>query len=408
MRILVVASTFPRWPDDTIPPFVYHLSVALSKRGHRVFVLAPHAVGAATMEDREGLRIYRFRYAPGRLESLAYGAGILANLHSDHKRWALVPPFVVSQWASLVRVVRRHNIDVVHAHWMVPQGLVTAAASPLMRRPVVVTGHGSDVFEMRRGIRLKMLRFAADRATLCTTVSRALHDALRELTGVDSLVIPMGVDTSLFEARRPRSGKQIRSSPHILFVGRLVDQKGVEHLLEAVSLLRSRYPGARLEVIGDGPQRRSLENMARGLGVAGQVAFRGAIANSDMPAQYGKADLFVLPSVRHQDGDTEGLSVALLEAASSGLPVVASGIGGITDVIEHGQSGLLVEPADPAAIASALDELLRDDNLRRSIARAARQKVTERYSWDSVAQRLETAYESVVPPNSSAAQISDP
>ena len=367
-----------------MPPFVFHLSRGLAKLGHDVHVLAPHAAGAALREDFEGVRVHRFRYAPAAYESLAYGGGILSNLRVSRTRWLLVPSFLAAQWAATIQLVRRHKVDVIHAHWMVPQGVVAALAGPVTRRPLVVSGHGSDINEMRRGARLRMLTLAARRADGCTTVSRALQQELLRLTGVDLVVVPMGVDPVVFPAVVPRSGLQIRSSPRILFAGRLVSQKGVRYLIEAVSLLRRTYPATKLQIVGEGPDRPELEASVRDLDLADSVIFTGAVGHSRMPALLAGADIFVLPSIRMSNGDTEGLGVALLEAAASELPVVASAIGGLPDLVENRRSGMLVEPADPPALASALTELLSNDPLRRSVAQNARRLAIGRFSWDAV------------------------
>jgi glycosyltransferase involved in cell wall biosynthesis len=342
-----------------------------------------------------GLNVHRFRYAPRKLESLAYGGGILANLHEDRGRWMLVPPFMLSQMAAVARLVRKYNIDVIHAHWMVPQGVVAAIMRHSLGCPVVVSGHGSDIFGMRDGLRLRLLKLASGRADKCTTVSSALQRELRTLTGVNSIVIPMGVDPAVFVPGKPRSGPRVRSAPHVLFVGRLVEQKGVHHLIEAVAILRQTYPAISLNIVGDGPERPRLERHSRTLELSDAVTFLGAAANSAMPGVYRAADVFVLPSIRSRGSDTEGLSIALLEAASSRVPLVASRMGGITDVVEDRRSGLLVEPANATSLASAVDELLRNDELRSSMAQVAYERVVAEFSWEAVTDRFDALLRTV-------------
>jgi glycosyltransferase involved in cell wall biosynthesis len=125
------------------------------------------------------------------------------------------------------------------------------------------------------------------------------------------------------------------------------------------------------------------------------VEFAGAVPNDQLPTYYASADIFVAPSVVSTEGDTEGLGVVILEAAASGLPIVASDIGGITDIVQHEQTGLLVEPGDPQAIALAVNRLINDDVLRQTQARSARELVTRRYSWDVVVDRFDALFRSL-------------
>jgi glycosyltransferase involved in cell wall biosynthesis len=392
MRILVLASTFPRWPGDTTPPFVHRLSVGLLQRGHEIYVLAPHEAGAAFSEVMDGLHVHRFRYAPAGAESLAYGGGILENLRRDPMRWRQVPLFLSAQFVAMARVVMGEHIDAIHAHWAIPQGLVAAVGHPVLNRPVVLTAHGADVMAMTTGLRRRLLRLAAREATACTAVSSVLQRELKSVAGVDAAVIPMGVDTAVFVGanrhRRPRR-------PQVLFVGRLAEKKGVRYLINAWPLVQTSHPNAKLVIVGDGPERKGLEDLANGLRLTDAVEFVGGLPNDELPAYYAAADVLVAPSIVSRSGDTEGLPVVILEAAASGTPIVASNVGGIADAIEHERTGLLVEPASPAAIADAIKRLLDDRRLCTALVRGARRAVVERYSWDVVADQYDALFRSL-------------
>jgi glycosyltransferase involved in cell wall biosynthesis len=398
VRILVLASTFPRWPGDSVPPFVHRLSTGLLARGHDVHVLAPHDIGAATREEMDGLHVHRFRYGPASIESVAYGGGILENLRRHPARWSIVPLFMASQFVAAVRIARRYDVDLIHAHWLLPQGLLAAFERPLAACPVVVTAHGGDVFAMRAGIRRRLLAIAARHADACTAVSGPLRTELKRLTGVEATVIPMGVDISMFSvpaAANVRSSRDGGRGERILAVGRLVEKKGMRHLIEAMVEIRATFPKATLSVVGEGPERPALEEQASILGLAASVQFTGAMPNTALPAHYSQADIVVVPSVYSREGDTEGLPVVLMEAAASGLAIVASDIGGIGDLVRHEATGLLVTPGDPHAIASAVVRLLSDDGLRQSLGRAARREVTERFSTERVVDQFDALFTEV-------------
>jgi glycosyltransferase involved in cell wall biosynthesis len=245
---------------------------------------------------------------------------------------------------------------------------------------------------MTTGLRRRLLRLAAREATACTAVSSVLQRELKSVAGVDAAVIPMGVDTAVFVGanrhRRPRR-------PQVLFVGRLAEKKGVRYLINAWPLVQTSHPNAKLVIVGDGPERKGLEDLANGLRLTDAVEFVGGLPNDELPAYYAAADVLVAPSIVSRSGDTEGLPVVILEAAASGTPIVASNVGGIADAIEHERTGLLVEPASPAAIADAIKRLLDDRRLCTALVRGARRAVVERYSWDVVADQYDALFRSL-------------
>jgi glycosyltransferase involved in cell wall biosynthesis len=177
----------------------------------------------------------------------------------------------------------------------------------------------------------------------------------------------------------------------VLFVGRLVERKGVTHLIEAVRRLPAELHG-RLVVIGDGPERAALEAQARAAGMADRVEIRGRVSDAELRAAYAASDALVLPSIVDARGDTEGLGVVLLEAMSYGVPVVASDIGGITDIVEHGKSGLLVPPGDPDQLAAALERLARDPGLVARLGAAGEQRVRSAFGWPEIMAKWERLY----------------
>jgi glycosyltransferase involved in cell wall biosynthesis len=188
------------------------------------------------------------------------------------------------------------------------------------------------------------------------------------------------------KARLPRSG-----GFQVLFVGRLVERKGVKHLIEAMARLPVELRG-RLVVIGDGPERQALEAGTRDSGLGTRVGFRGRVTDEELRAEYAQSDVLVLPSILDARGDTEGLGVVLLEAMSYGVPVVASDIGGITDIVEHNKSGLLVPSGDSAALAQALERLARDPALAQRLGAAGEQRVRSAFGWTEIMAKWDAVY----------------
>jgi glycosyltransferase involved in cell wall biosynthesis len=394
-RILVMASNFPRWKGDSWSPFILFQAEGMARLGHEVHVLAPHATGAAMHEQFGEVQVHRFRYAPERWQSLAYGGGILQNLRRNPLAWALVPAFLLAEMMAMRRIVRRQEIELIHAHWFIPQGLIAALGTFIGRRPIVMTAHAGDVFATRDRLRRGLLRHAAARTGAATAVSGPLAREFEGLTGIRPDIIPMGVDVSRFHpaGRRAVTGTATRGGgPHILSVGRLAAKKGLHHLLDALALVVQDLPGVRLTVVGDGPIRPDLEAQAARLGISDRVSFLGMLPNEDLPARFAAADLFVVPSIIDETGDREGLPVSILEAAASGVPVVASDVGGISDFVEDGVTGLLVRPGDATVLADAIQRLASDGGLVRTMVIAARARVEDGFSWDSVSDRFDTIY----------------
>jgi glycosyltransferase involved in cell wall biosynthesis len=391
-RVLVLASTFPRWPGDTEPPFVYNLSRRLAD-DFEITVLAPHASGARRTERMEGMYVHRFRYFwPERAQQLAYG-GMLPNLRRNRWLWLQVPCFMAAELMAAVRIIRSHKIDVIHAHWLVPQGLVAALAGALTRRPVVVTAHGADVYGLRGKLSSALKRWALGRMNRVTAVSQDLARTVRQLTPDRALevdVVSMGVDTDRFHASRtPQALKRKLGiqGPLILFVGRLAEKKGLVYLLDAMPAVLRQAPNATLVVAGDGPLRGELSLHARDLGLGESVRFLGARRPDELPGLYSAADVFVGPSIVAEGGDTESFGLVFAEAMACGCPVVASDVGGINDLVQHEQTGLLVPQRDPQAIAEAVCRLLQDEALARRLKRNGRAHVQRNYTQTAVAER---------------------
>ena len=193
----MLTSTFPRWEDDVEPPFVYELCRRLSET-FSVHVLAPHAAGSAAEEQVDGIRVTRYRYFISHWESLAYHGGILANLKQNPLRYLLIPFFLLGQLVAVVRSLHNCRYDCIHAHWLIPQGLITIFARLFIKSvpPVVVTSHGGDLFGLKGSVFKRLKRYVAQRSAAVTVVSHSMAKMLRQLNLAESRiqVIPMGVD----------------------------------------------------------------------------------------------------------------------------------------------------------------------------------------------------------------------
>lgn len=336
--------------------------------GVEVQVLTRRFPGLRPCEVREGIPVYRLP-APGpkAVASLAFTA------------------------FSLVRLVRLRP-QVIHAHELFSATTTALVARRLWGIPVVVTAHRSgplgDVYRLQRKwlgvLRIASIRRNVDRFVV---ISRDIQRELRQI-GVDDermVFVPNGVDTDRFGPVGPNERQSIRRRLGLpegkiaIFSGRLEPEKRVDQLIAIWPQVREVEPSATLLVLGGGSQAINLQERA-GEG----VVFLGQV--EDVCRYLQAADIFVLPSV------AEGLSVAMLEALATGLPLIVTQVGGATDVIEHGKNGWLIPPEDPQALFIALKYLFGDVTLRRELGRQGRKTVEQEYALPRLAQKLQQMY----------------
>jgi glycosyltransferase involved in cell wall biosynthesis len=386
-RLLVLASTYPRWPGDPEPGFVHELAKRLAGR-FRVVVLGPHAPGAKRRESMDGVEVVRYRYAPAALETLVNDGGIVTNLKRSRWKLLLVPAFVLAQAWAAWRIARRDRIDVIHAHWLLPQGLIAALLQSLPGRkvPFVVTSHGADLYALRGKALAALKRFVLRRCAAATVVSSAMLESLRGIGAptVKVSVLSMGVDVS---GRFKPDSTIERSGDEILFVGRLVEKKGVAHLIRALPRVLAQRPSVRLTIAGFGPYEAQLRTEALAAGVAAHVDFLGALPQSRLPELYQRAGVFVAPFVRADSGDQEGLPVALMEAIACGCPILAGDVAGLHDMLGEHAHAVVFDPFDEDGLADRIVATLADPHAAGERALGMGAHVRQRFDWENIAAR---------------------
>lgn len=396
-RLLVLTSTLPRWARDSEPRFVLDLAAALSDRFEPV-ILAPSAPGAAAAERINGVSIRRYRYAPlHSWERLASPGAIMPNLRRWPWLYALVPGFFLAQLAATVSLLRRERFDLVHCHWLIPQGLVLALASFFVAvPPALVTCHGADAFTLDSPAARRLKRWILSRFAAVTVVSREIGDKLNMLTGAPHSIavshIAMGVDAARFSAPGPSA----EGTPIILYAGRIAAKKGVLHLVEAMADPRLRTRAVRLRIVGGGPLLEKIKATAAELGIAERVDFTGPVPQEQLVDEMRSATLFCAPFVVADDGDREGTPTVLLEAAACALPIITSDVGGCGDIVANRRSGWLLPPGDKAALVAAIEEALERPEQARRFGGTARERA-KLYSWPAIADRYAAVLSQLMP-----------
>jgi glycosyltransferase involved in cell wall biosynthesis len=363
------------------------LARSLAARGARVDVVT---AGAADLADATLL-----------WDGVADEEGVL-TVHrvkcrrtSVHKAGMLdAASYLMAARPTIRRLLSLHEYDVAHFFFSLPTGALLPFLD-LRDVPVVVSLRGSDVpgydphdraLVRAHALLRPLTRWIWRRADRVVAVCDSLGSlGRRTLPELRYSVVPNGVDLDRF---RPAGRRAFRADRlRCLAVARLVERKGLRDLIRALALLeRGRF---ELDIVGAGPDERTLRQLASELGVAAEVRFSGALGRSAVAARYRAADLFTLPS------DAEAFGNVFAEALASGLPIVGTNVGGIPDLVQHGLNGLLVPPGDPAAIAGAIRTLADDPARRREIARRNRRRAEATLDWDQITTRYISVYRGV-------------
>lgn len=359
-RLLVTASTFPRWKGDTEPRFILDLSKALLKY-FDVTVLVPATIGAKDIEVLEGVKVVRYHYLPiHKWETLCYPGAIMPRIKEKKIRILQVPFLFFSLYWTLKKILPEY--DIVHAHWLIPQGIVQS----FFKKNYIITGHGGDVTSLNKGVIKKLKIRALKRASYVTAVSKALKKEMLSLEkDIAVTVRSMGVNCAEFSPEYRvdnyfnQMGKKV-----ILFVGRLAEKKGVSYLIEAM-----KEVDAKLVIVGKGTLEAELKRQAQEQG--SKIIFLGPKTHEELKVIYASADVFVAPSITAKDGDKEGFGLVFLEAMASGIPVIGSNSGGIPDIVHNGINGFLTEEKNAYDIANKINFLLAHQDIYEQIRHGA-------------------------------------
>lgn len=362
-KLLVTASTFPRWMNDTEPKFIYDLCMQL-KKYYEVTALVPAAPHAKSMEDMEGITVRRFQYFPIKSwQTLAYPGAIVPRIKEKKVRGLLVPFFFIAQYFATRKAMK--NCDAVLVNWFVPQGVTQSFLRK--KKPYIISGLGGDVTSLNQFPISLFKQNIIDDAGAITVVSDDLKTVLQKKYAHTNHVhvIPMGVDLAFFgPEHRSDSFRTAYGKPIVLFVARLVEKKGARYLLEAMQGI-----DAKLLMVGDGPEMDMLQGRAKELNL--DCDFLGPKNKDELKSIYASCDVFVAPSVIAANGDKDGLPVAVLEAMASGAPIVASNIAGIAEAVVDGQNGYLVDPKNVEELHNGIMKLLGDTNLRSAFSKSS-------------------------------------
>ncbi len=354
-----------------VESIVWDVGQKLAERGHDVTLFGGRG---PVRRDLPGVRVRQYPYvartAWGRVPPLRKSLNLLKLLERLSMAAGSVGDLMAGRY-DIVQVVKPYDFP-IGAHVRYWGGA-----------RLVYNSHGTDFFPGD-----VLFRRAIDGAFACSRYNAHMVEA-RYRIPID--VSYNGFDAAMFRPLPPDPALRARyappDAPLLLYAGRLVTFKGIDHLLGALALL----PKARLLLAGEGPHRRQLEEQAARLGLSGRVHFLGNRPHAELPALYAISDLFVMPSTDH-----ETFCVAACEAMGCARPVVAARTGGLVEVVRDGETGFLVPPADPHALAERMRTLLDDPTLRERMGRAGREWTNSMFTWERVIERMLACYTRVL------------
>jgi glycosyltransferase involved in cell wall biosynthesis len=392
LRILVLSTSFPSDDNDPSGVFIARLLNAIRKRGHFVKVIAPSNGIFYGERVVNGITTFRFPYfIPRSLERLTKGlGGIPENINQSWLARLQVLPMMSAFLIATLSEIR--SFDLIYANWL-GAGIIGAFAKSLSGKPLVVSFRGDDGYLARDRVLWRVItKWVIRNSAALAPVSRQLNDIIIGLgTPAEKCFLPkFGVDVDMFHP--PCKPEQSDESIRVIYVGAIVPKKGVRDLVEAMAV--EEFNHVRLALVGDGFYRPELLSIADKMGLKDRVEWMGLQPHGAVAEAMRSADIFCLPS------HTEGRPNVVNEAMASGLPVIATRIGGIPDMVEEGQTALLYDAGNVAALRDCLRALVANSSLRKSMGARGRDLLMQaNLSWDTTAQDFEKIFDGVLRKN---------
>lgn len=391
INIGVVTSTYARSEDDCQVPWMRELITQMKDYPCQVRVMAPAFRGLRS-HSIDGVPVHRFRYAPQSLETLTHDEGAPNKVRSLFYQLLALPYIVMGALAVFVWCMR-YNIHVLHVHWPFPHGLSALLPKYLLGVKIVAMSHGAELAIARRSRPvhqvLSWLLNASD--VRCANSSHTASEVARVSGCNDVVILPYGATVAC-----KSDEAKTREKPLLLFCGRLVQRKGIDVLLRALPQVLASVD-VDVVITGEGDRKKEWVQLSAELGLSTAVSFPGFVSDEELSRLYATCTMYVHPAIYDDNGDTEGLGVVLIEALSNKKPVIASNVGGIPDVIHHGETGILVEEKNQQALADAILQLLHDDALCAELGEAGYLHVKKFFDWQRIAQETYAVYASLVP-----------
>lgn len=388
-RILAITSTFPRHFNDAVPTFVSDLYVHLSPH-YKIYVLCPHDKQCKKVQRMAAITVIRFQYAPEAFEKISYGAGILGNLKKNPLYSLLIPAFLLAEIFYIAKLTARLRPDLIHAHWLIPQGFALLIAKTLFRINVVslLTIHGSDMVVVNSSGFRSIARMTINTFDYVTTVSESLKKEALSICSSSTTKIStasMGIDSSFLIPNKANRDKKIR----IIVVGRLIAQKNPAKAIEVLKECLRLNVDADLTYAGDGPFRKILNDTIKSSGLYDKVRLLGFIDHKKLPAILSGHHFSLLLS------DKEGFGLGIVESMACGtIPIVNKNCA-VSEIIQSGINGFIVENFVSTDIARLIKETAADEKKLTTLSENA-VSTARNHTWARSAEQYHHIIENLL------------
>jgi len=380
--VLFLTNAYPDFDWSYRAVFIKEMAHLLKKEGYQISVVTPKIYKKSKYsEDQNGIKVYRFPF-------FARDKLLIEYKKIPYLRMLL---YYISGFLLTLYVTRKNDCDFIHVHWAIPTGLIGVWAGWLLRKPVIVTIHGSD-FRMateRLSFLTKIFLYVCQRATKITCVSDVQAKEIKKM-GVERgkiLTFPMGIDESFLKAGRNRREKLNGQSHTVLSNRNLLPLYNISLLIRAIPIVLNREPNTKFLIAGNGPERETLEREAKNLNVDSFINFLGRIPHEEMANLLAQADIYVSTSL------SDGTSVSLLEAMASGAFPVVTDIASNKEWIEDGLNGILFPVNDEKMLASKILDSIHDKELLERGRKLNRSVIKEKALWPVCIGKIKEIYE---------------
>lgn len=404
MRIGVLTHNYPRFGGDFSGYFIQQLCEELARQGDAVHVIAPDDPAySAEVRAGDNPRLHLYRYAwPAHWQRLGYARTMEADVRMRLPAYVLGPSLFLAGIVTALRVAQQQRLEVLHAHWALPNGFIGAVVARVLGLPLVVSIPGSDALVAGQNPLFRaMARFAFARAGLITANAEVLREVAVTELGADpkrfELVI-YGVDPERLRPD-PTGTAALRAELGIppaafvfLAVGRMVYKKGFNVLLEALAQAGEAARDWHTILVGEGDLWQEWQDLGRRLGLV-NLHWVGRVPTDRMPVYYNAADALVMPNVRKP---ATGLEVAVVDAMACGKPIIGSNTAGNPLVVEHGVNGFIVPEGDAAALAAAMAQLAAQPERARQMGAVSRRLIETRFGWPHIARHYRQRYAELI------------
>lgn len=403
MKICILTHTFPKYEGDTAAPFMKGVAEGIASTGSEVFVLTPYSLGFKnSLNKKYKLVTYKYIF-PNFLHKLGYSKTLDNDMKVKPLVYLLSPFLYIFGILALWKLVKKEKIDLINAHWILPNGFMASVVSFFTGVPVVSTLPGSDVYIARKNFFFKLMAtFAANTSKIITSNSYQLIEDLFKICEkrYKWRVIVYGVDPVRFRPIREdlNCKKQLgidKDKIVILGVGRLVDKKGFKYLIEAAPIVLKNNKEIIFILVGDGDQKLHLEKLTKKLEVDSYFKFVGTINYDKLVDYYNICDIFVLPSVRDEKGNLDDQSVSVVEAMACGKPIITTNFPGYKLVVNEGENGFLTPEKNSNSIAKVLTKLIESQKLRDIMGKKSRDMVMGNFTWEAIGKQYTALFKSL-------------